>query len=220
MSSLLADYPFRKTRDIRSAMAETLAQYILTFDFDLPVCSATKPSFAEVYDTWADFESNAKSAGGRLPAAAILPDKGTYDDSSFTPRMLEETWKTDGRDGWALYAIAEYDVPFLVVVRAKSSEQRKAIVSHFEDAFVETTEPADPDPGHYGKRIAMPSYYGRIARFTLLSQELLDSSEFAIRNRWMAQFEFTAQAQHCVLRRVPAMAPHVHVVINGLADNR
>jgi hypothetical protein len=215
----LCDYPFRKTRDIRTAMAETLSTYLAQLEFDLPATTEQR-RFAAAYATWAEFEQSAKSEGGRLPVVAVLPDEGKYDDSSLSPRILEETWRSDGTGGYALFAIAEFEVPFVALVRARSKGEREAITSVLEDAFVEPGEAQDAGPLRYGRLLTMPAYYGRTARYTLLTQRLLDSGDFAIRHRWMSQFELLAQAQHVVVRKAAAMSSRVQVVVDGQVYNR
>lgn len=240
---LFSAYRYQKTTDLRSAMAETLAVYINGLSFSFPRGTKTF-RFAEVYDTWSTFQNTATSAGGKLPAAAVLPGKAVYDDSSLTARMLEETWSGavppigDGSgDGFALFTGSEMVVPFVVVIRAVTIPSRKAILSAFEDAFIEddssgrdlngvpqSTWPPDAAdesrPQRYGKLLTLPAYYRRRARFTLQSIELLDASDLAMSNRWMAQAEITAEAQHCLVRQVRAMRPRVRLVVGGEAASQ
>lgn len=261
MVALLSQYPLRKTRDVRSAMAEALAALVRGVSFSLPK-STTPFSFAAVYDTWATFQNTATSAGGKLPAAAVLPDRPVYEAASLTPRMIDDTWSggpvvtpaeiqagaaptlgTGAGDGFALFAIAEVVVPFVLVVRGSSIPIRKAIVSQLEDLFVEDQSLPDPSsvnprtlpktggpgieppdasvqPVRYGRLLTLPSYYNRKARFTLLSQQILDSEESALGNRWLAQFEIQGHCQVVVLRRVKAMSPRLQTVLNGQVDQR
>ena len=226
----LKEFPFKKARDLRSAMAKELARYLETLAYTFPA-TRTPRKLAAVYDEWASFEQRALSAGGALPAAAVLPDRALPDADAFVPRLLEETWSGgdpnaldpigakqfpigDGTlDGFGLWAVAEKVVPFLVLVRAASEPQRQAIVSALEDAFVEV-----PDPGsgktqvRWGIVTTMPDYYGRAVRFTLKAHQLLDSESTAKENRWMVQVELQAEAKQVLLARVPAMDARVLVV--------
>jgi hypothetical protein len=256
MAADLSKYPYRKTRDARSAMAEALRDYVKRQTFSLPKTTQAF-QFAAVYENWASFSDTASTSGGKLPAAAVLPDRPIYDNSSMTPRMLEESWSggdpslcRDGRklypngdgsgDGFALVTLAELTVPFVLLVRASSNPMRKAIVSKLEDLFLEDgtllpdvaslnpkipvsspeTLDAEVNPVRYGRLIEVPSYYSRKARFTLQSQQLLDTETAAIENRWLAQFEIEGQIQVCVLRRVRAMKPRVQIVADGIEESR
>ncbi|TAL46145.1 MAG: hypothetical protein EPN91_00825, partial [Salinibacterium sp.] len=105
--SLLKNYPLTKSRDVGSAMTDALAAYIAqNVTYSYPVSKVPR-TMAKVYDNWAEFHQVALSANGLLPAAAVLPDEVKYDDSSLSPRMLEDTWVSDGQDGYALFGVAE-----------------------------------------------------------------------------------------------------------------
>lgn len=259
MVALFKDYPLKKTTDCRSAMAETLRDYVAGLEFSAPR-TTKKFRMEAVFDTWSDFSQRAMSAGGKLPAAAALPDRPVYEDSSFGPRSIEDTWsggdpnllKADGvtkrfpigtgnGDGFILVEVAQMMVPFVLVVRAKNKPQRKAIVSILEESFIEAGTHLDtqggrtPDvslinrnaqpevdrqPIRYGRLLGMPQYFNRKARFTLQSQQLLDSESTSSENRWLAQFEITGHAQVCAVRRVVGMNPRVEIVVDDLTDNR
>ena len=251
MSALLAKYPFKATTDARSAMAEGLAREVAKLRATHPR-SGTPFGFKAIYDTWSTFNQRAMSAGGKLPAAAVLPDRPVYEESSLTPRALEKTWSGgdpedldvngvqmypigDGSgDGYVLYTIAEMVVPFVLVLRAITRSQRKAFVKRLEEHFVEDggllPDPAslpaipipdaDSQPVRYGRRIELPNYYRRKARFTLQAQQLLDTESSAGENRWLAQFELLGHVQVCVLRRGRAMKPRVQTVVGGTTESR
>lgn len=249
-----AEYPLRRTTDARSALSGGLRGLLEGLRFSLPRTTESF-GFAAVYAQWASFSDSASSGGGKIPAAAVLPDKSSYDGASLTPRLLEETWSggdptlldSAGRplyplgdgtgDGYALASVAELSVSHVVLVRALSRSQRKAIVVGIEEALVEdgTLLPdssslselfplASPDaathPVRYGRVVELPAYYGRRARYTLLSQQLLDSESLAAENRWLAQFEVRAEVRVCVRRRVRAMKPRVSLVVGGREENR
>lgn len=233
MTLLLKDYPRKKTRDLRSAMAETLAQYLGTIPFNLPASAPVDPNsatqkactLAASYDSWAEFEDRALSSGGALPAAVVMPDEPeVYDSASLTPRMLEDTWVHDGQSGFALFEAAEAEVPLFVVVRAKSKQQIRAIVSAFEDAFEQDPDSDDSDPAkgqiRYGKLLLMRSYYQLHARYTLLENQVMDSQSLAAENRWMSQLKFVGHAPKCVVRRVQPLLPRSWVSVNGTGDKR
>lgn len=238
----LPDYPLRKTEDCRSAVVTALAEFLEALTFDSPaVTSSAAFRFVSVHRRWADFES--KAGRGSLPVAAVLPDRPSYDDATLTPKMLEGTWTggpmiegTLGRgiiNGAALFKVAELVVPVVLVVRAASEGQRRAIVSVLEDAFVQDGAmldqatihqahriPETPVPERVGMVLTMRSYYNRPVRFTMASAELLDSAQSAQENRWLAQFELQAEAPVCVLRRVRAMSPRVEIVEGGVPLTR
>lgn len=248
----LEDYPLKATTDARSAMAERLAQFVAELDFTAPR-STQVFNLRAVYDTWATFTDRAMSGGGLLPAAAVLPDRPVYEGGGLTPNPIDETWSggdptecwPDGRrkypigdgtgDGFVLYTHSEIVVPFVLVFRAKTKPQRKAIAKRLEEVFIEdgAVKPdksllnqnipvpeATAQPVRYGRLLEVPKYYNRKARFTLKSQQLLDSESAAIQNRWLAQFELEGHMQVCVLRRVRAMKPRVQVVVDGTTANR
>lgn len=240
----LADYPLKKLTDARSAMARALSAYIGGLTFTLP--KTTEPfKLAAVYPSWAQFFDRAISADGKLPAAAVLPDRLQVADPSLTPRIMEETWSggevcpgTLGNgtgDGFALFSVAEAVVPFVVVVRTAGEKQREAIVSGIEDAFVEDGSFLDPGvlppvflsrvedrehPIRFGRLIQVPDYYDQKARFTLLAIQVTDSEQSARENRWTVLFEIGAQMTLCVPRRVRAMRPKVVLSVNEVVEER
>lgn len=213
MSLDIEQYPFRKRRDLRSAAAETLAQYIAGLEFAAPA-SATPFKLKKTYFEWAEFERNALTSEGLLPAAAILPDRAAEEDSQLSPSLIEDTWISDGVNGYGLFKLSEKNIPFLLVVRAASKPQRQAIVSTIEDAFVEVDALNRPTPLTYGRFLTMDSYYQRRARYTHLSNQIFDQEASAKESRYLAQFEIMAQAPHVVLRAVPAMDPRIRVVVD------
>ncbi len=251
MTALLAKYPFKATTDARSAMAEGLAREVAKIRATLPR-SGTSFGFKAIFDTWSTFNQRAMSAGGELPAAAILPDRPVYEESSLTPRALEETWSGgdpedldvngvqmypigDGSgDGYVLYTLAEMVVPFVFVFRTVTRSQRKALTKRLEEFFIEDggllpdpaslpkipLSDAEFQPVRFGRRIELPNYYRRKARFTLQAQQLLDTEASAGENRWLAQFELLSHVQVCVLRRGRAMKPRVQTVVNGTTESR
>lgn len=245
MSGDVRSYPYKHLTDARSAMAETLAEYVEGLTFTLPR-SGQSFKFAAVYDRWATFNDRAMSAGGKLPAATILPDRPVYGDNGLTPRALEDTWSggdptecgPDGRpkypigdgsgDGFVLFTHSELLVPFVLTFRAKTEPQRSAIVRRLEAAFIEDGSLLDPtsvnpafdldelaEPIRYGRLLEVRKYFSRKARFTLEAQQLLDAEASAGENRWLGQLEMTGHMQICVLRRVRAMKPKVCVVVDG-----
>lgn len=249
----LKDYPLKATTDARSAMAERLASFVKELEFTLPR-SGQVFHLKAVYDTWADFNQRAMSGGGALPAAAVLPDRPIYEPSSLTPRPIDRTWSGgdptecdahgrrlypygDGSGvGFLLYTHSEIVVPFVLVFRAKTKPQRKAIAKRLEEVFVEDgavrpdvslLNPAVPpvpeataQPVRYGRLLEVPNYYNRKARFTLEAQQLLDAEASARENRWLGQFEIRGHMQVCVLRFARAMKPRVSVVVDGTTENR
>lgn len=234
----LKEFPFKKARDLRSAMAKELARYLETLAYTFPA-TRTPRKLAAVYDEWASFEQRALSAGGALPAAAVLPDRALPDADAFVPRLLEETWTggdpfaldVDGSkqfpagtgkgDGYALFAVAEKVVPFLVLVRAVSKPQRQAIISVFEDSFHDLgADPLKHGALRWGKVLVLSDYYSRPCRYTLGGHQLLDSTGPAKENRWLVQFEILGEAKQCAVARVPAMDVRVQTVVDGEAATR
>ena len=213
---LLCDYPHKKARDLRSAMAEALAEFVRTITFTYPY-SAQPTSLGAVYKEWAEFERKALSSGGPLPVAAVLPDRVTEADSSLVPRLLEETWcqTSDGTQGLGLFAVSTKEMPAVLMVRAYSKPQRQAIISAVEDAFFDLPVPGKTgNPFRYGKVLDMPSYYDRTVTFSLENHQLLDNASSAAENRWMVQFELTGIAEHVLPCRVPALDARVSLVVD------
>ncbi len=202
MVALLKDYPLKATTDARSAMAEGLAREVSKIRATLPK-SGREFGFRIIYDTWARFEQRAVSSDGLLPAAAILPDRPVYEDSSLTPRMIEETWsggdplelKEDGSvryplgtgagDGFALYTIAEMVVPFVFVFRAQTSSQRKAFVKRLEEFFVEDGALL-PEPSTLSKDVPVPDAQFQPVRY---------GRRIELGNYYKRKARFTLQAQ-------------------------
>jgi hypothetical protein len=204
-----------KTRHLRDAMATTLRDYINTLQFSLPASTEPK-GFAEVYRSWAKFESRALTAVGKLPAATVLPGELTYPPDYLTPRMDADSWHRDSEDGelYSIWMLKAAEAPFLVVARATSDIQRDAINLAFEDAFSETGTPGAEDFSREGKLLTMDSYFGRKARFTLLSQQNLDSEATARENRWLAQFEILGHSDIARKVKTPRFKPRVRLRVN------
>lgn len=231
-----AKYPLRRTRDLRTAMAEALAKHFLSLSFSIPK-TTKKNGFKAVFSDWPTFNKRAMTAGGLVPAATVLPDRGTYDDAAMTPRPLESTWWQDGRDGYVLWEVAEYECPMVVVVRALNKPQRKSIMLAVEESFAELGEPTttplpdlDPrgerfqpspeSPIRYGRLFQLEGYYNQRARFSLMAQQLLDSEETAGTNRWMAQVEILAFGKVLVLRRAPPLRTRIMLKVDDVVDSR
>jgi hypothetical protein len=248
----LMAYPLKARKDARSAVSDRLAEYLSEIEFTLPK-SGQAFKFKSVYGTWADFRERATSGGGLLPAAAVLPDRPIYEPSALTPRALEETWSGgdpaeldergcqlypfgDGSgDGHVLVTHSEIVVPFVVVYRAQSAPQRKAIAKRLEEVFLEDGTLIDPSslnpdvprvpeltatPVRYGRVLEVPDYYCRKARFTLHAQQLLDTEQTARENRWIGQCEIEGHMQVCVLRRGRAMNVRARLEVDGTTADR
>ncbi len=265
MVAILKDYPLKGLTDSRTAMAESLRDFVSLLPFSLPK-TGTPFRFARVYEEWAEFRDRAMSAGGRLPAAAILPDRPVPEAASFGPRLIENTWsggdpnllKSNGTprfplgdgsgDGFALFEVAQRRAIFLLLYRAKTRNQRRAIHKTLEEAFiedgallpdpstlnpdVETTGPKPPvpipqvpdafvQPVRYGRLLTVRRYFDRKARFTILSgPEPLDADSSVLENRWLGQIEVEGIIQVCALRRLRGMSVRVELVVDDLAESR
>ncbi len=218
----LALYPFKKRMDIGGAMVAALQAYLKTISFDLPA-STTPVKFLDVYDNWATFQDAAFSANGKVPIAVVAADEVTYDASNFTPRVLEDTWMSNDLGGWVLFATSEAVLPITVVLRAKSKSQRRAMLSAVEDAFNELGSDASRDsPIRYGKLLALPDYFSRKARFTLLRSRVVNTEDSATQERWLAELSMEAHAVAVKLEWMPALSCRVRIVdgASGVAYTR
>lgn len=180
----LAKYPLRATKDSRQALGQGLSDIVSSVRATFP--KSNKPiGFKAVYDTWAQFNDRAMSSGGKVPAAAILPDRPEYEASSLTPHIIDCTWSGgdpcerdqygrirypigDGSgDGFALFKTSEIIVPFVLVFRAISPAQRTAFMKRFEEIFNEDGALL-PDPSTLNPNLPVfdeefhPVRYGRI----------------------------------------------------------
>jgi len=213
-------YPFQKTRDARGAMGGALASLLGELEWSYPATATPERMPTEaIHDSWADFEKRALSENGMVPAAAVLPDKLTEEESDLGPRYLDDTWTTDGTGGRVLVALGEWVGTFLVVVRGKSRAQRDAILGAAEDLFIELPT-ATSSGTRLGRLVEVESYYRRKARFSLGGIQLLDSAETVKRNRWLAQLEVTGRMQHCVVRTAPALSPRFRGVVDEVEGGR
>lgn len=235
----------RSFTDCRTAMTAALMRFLLTLRFDLP--RTNQPfGFKKALGDWATFSDRSLSPAS-LPVAAVLPDNPIYDADSFTPRADERSWtggdptelRRDGTKrfpngdgtgvGKLLFTISEMVVPFVVLVRARSKPERRAIVHRMEQVFLEdgtqpdgtyinprtALEELESQPTRYGRILTLPLYFNRKARFTLMSQQLLDSETTSMENRWMAQFEIQGHAKTGVVRCARAMSPRVSLILDG-----
>lgn len=239
-------YPLKAPADARTAIVYQLADFLKDLRFSFPKTTEVFQFRPEaIYSDWPTWNSRAYSSEALLPAAAILPDRPTYLASSLTPAFLDETWSggdptlrnADGSqqypigdasgEGFGLFKVAEIQVPIVMVFRATSKPQRRAIMRTLEQAFVDTvgvdhtTDPlpfgvaeAMVSPPHYGRYLELSRYYKRRCRLTLQAQQLLDSEELAASNRWVGQVELLADTSVCVLRRVRGMNPLVRLSLN------
>lgn len=154
MAAELKNYPLKATTDCRTAIVETLTAYLEGIIFTVP--KSTSPfKFRAVYSRWSDFNNRANSAGGLLPAAAVLPDRHIYEGAGFTPKALEETWSGgdpteldqygsqmypmgDGSgDGFLLVETAELNVPLVLIYRGQTEAIRNSISKRLEEVLVE-----------------------------------------------------------------------------------
>ena len=154
MVALLKDYPLRGLTDSRTAMSERLRDFVAALTFKLPK-TGTGFRFQKVYEEWAEFRDRAMSGGGKLPAAAVLPERPVPEAASFGPRLIEHTWSggdpnelkangdrrfpigTGAGDGFALFEVAQRQANFLLLYRTKTKTQRRAIQKVLEEAFIE-----------------------------------------------------------------------------------
>jgi hypothetical protein len=152
--ALLKDYPLKGLTDSRTAMAERLRDFVAALVFKFPK-TGTGFRFQKVYEEWAEFRDRAMSGGGKLPAAAVLPERPIPEAASFGPRIIESTWSggdpselkdngdqrfplgTGAGDGFALYEVAQRQANFLLLYRTKTKTQRRAIQKVLEEAFIE-----------------------------------------------------------------------------------
>lgn len=179
----LADYPLKAKTDCRTAVAEQLADLLRSLRFTLPKTTEAF-AFKNVYSTWADFSSSAKSTTD-LPAAAVLPDRPTYEAAALGPRTIEETWSggdpcevdESGRRiyplgdatgaGFVLVHVAELVIPLVVSIRTTTRAARAAIVRVLEGTLVEDGLLFDPSqvnqalPEVWAAK-AHPVRYGRL----------------------------------------------------------
>lgn len=209
-------FPFQGQVDVRTGMAHALAEYMKTLSFSSP--SKVAPfSFADVFIRWADFQQRAKSAGGLIPIAAVLPERGLDADSMLAPAEMTDTW--DGAErggGFALVKFAEYECTMTVLVRARSDVERQSIVNTLEKAFVEVN-------GDFQRNclvLTMDRHFGRKVRFSLVAQEIVANESLAEEMRWLHYFEIEAQAPRVQPFFFPALRPRIRVVSDGLGDNR
>jgi hypothetical protein len=209
-------YRFQSTTDIRSAMALALASYLRGLEFSFP---ATTKSFAlqEILTNWSDFQQRARSAGGPVPIAAVLPERGQDADSMLVPAPIEDTWdNSDQQGGFVLWKVAEYECRFTLLVRGRTDRERQAMVRGIESAFQQLDSPGD----RYGLVLEMPAYFSRKARFTLVEQEVVQSENSAEEMRWMHWFLIEAQAPKVVVRFAAPFHVRVRAVVNQIPDPR
>jgi hypothetical protein len=184
----VADYPLKGLADVRSAIVFELASFLQKLDFSFP--KTTEPfRFAPgaVYPDWPTWNTRAMSAGGMLPAAAILPDRPTFVPSCLTPSFLDETWSggdptllnPDGSQqyplgdasgrGFGLFKVSEIDVPIVVLFRAVNKPQRRAIMRTLEQAFVDSVgidHTTERLPMGVAEALVSPPHYGRFLKLT------------------------------------------------------
>uniref|UniRef100_A0A6H1ZA36 Uncharacterized protein n=2 Tax=viral metagenome TaxID=1070528 RepID=A0A6H1ZA36_9ZZZZ len=206
----LAAYAYQKTMGTRAACYRALERYLLTLRFDLPGRDLDR--FQHVFDDWPDFEDKHEP-----PSAYIEFAKGTYEDRSISPSAMEDTWgPVAGQpDGFVLWKLAEYSIPFNIRFRGRDVGQRLAIESELEDAFVPANLGAPDGTGDiYGIYLDTPEYYDRKARFTLRSSAIEDSMDAAARNQREGVISVEAQIEHLVIRPARVMLARAYPIMD------
>ena len=149
------------------------------------------------------------------PAACILPGNAGEDvDGHLMPTLLEDTWEPQGRPGWGLYVLSDYEQDFEIRVRAASTAERAALVAGIEQMFVQDPDQMliAPQKGNrYGVLVDLPEYFGSQARFGLQFTRVLDDEEASMVEAREVNFTVKAQSKKLRVGLVQPFTVHIEV---------
>lgn len=218
MAFTLQDFSRTATTDLRSAMAEALADYLRdTLVFD---AGAGVRKLERVFDDWPSYLDRYVP-----PSACVLPGAWVYSDPYLVPSLMEDTWepqqdgKPTGERGFGLYKVAEMDVTLEASFRTNTTEERKAILLAGESLF------RDPDllmneakGARNAVLLEMPQYYGVCARFALVGGRVIDDEDRAMRENRDAVLTIKAEATQVVVGPVAPLNVTVRQIVGPEVD--
>lgn len=145
-----------------------------------------------------------------FPSALItFPDDQVFKYQHFNSVVLDDTLDVFG-EGTVLKRTSTLSTPMLVVVWSDHKEERRGIRAAMEDALMD--EALDE---LIGRRVSIPEYYDRTARFTFRNIAYSDGDESAQRNQWILVATFDAEIDVVKLITTPGFLrpqfPHPNV---------
>jgi hypothetical protein len=182
----------KQTLGLRESMAAALVRFLQDARFPGPGGFGVI-QLAVAYAEWPSATDEYVS-----PAACVLPGEGRDVDGHLMPTLLEDTWEPQGRPGWGLYVLGDYETDFDIRMRAASVAERNALIAGFEQAFVQDPEQMliAPDKNNrYGMLLDLPEYFSSQARFGLRSTRVLDDEESSHMEAREVNFTVSAQAK-------------------------
>lgn len=161
--------------DARQHAVHALMDYLATVEFTLDQGDESPSrSFrikrANLLDEWPDDPKDLV-----FPTIVALPGEVVLTGRGFANDLDEQTRDLFG-PGTCVLPLHEHQEKFVLEVWATTRFQRAAIVAGLEGAF-------DPAEEYSGLRLALPGYFGQVARFTLDSNQRQDDPDSARRRR-------------------------------------
>ncbi len=197
-AAILADYPLTASHDeegaLRHALARLLAEEAEVRVPGRPVARAVVsesepaqqvlPGDVEILPEWADGEQVM-----RLPHAVLQDAIGRYEPIQGGTIDESTIWPSSGDARAALHVTDEFVVEIPVWIFASDRPTRMAIVRAFRAVLRGSTRATfeGTSDGRHGRVVDTGAlYYGRIARFELLSGQRADTADAAAMRRRIA----------------------------------
>lgn len=201
--------PPGQSLDGRTAALEVLRDYVCDLRFFRQGAPGAPPIPFQVrpenfHVEWPDNEDDLNS-----PSIAVIPAQAKYDPIGLTNYVDEDSLDVFGR-GTVLQAVDEYQEQIKLEVHASHVSERRALLAGLETAFQPTEFMA-------GVRFKMPSYFGQIVTFGLLTRELVEGPDSA-KNRRKATVTLDMRFVVVSLQNVAKMTPHVRLDVDSDAD--
>lgn len=165
--------------------------------------------FQRIFLDWPRAEEDA------IPTPSVTVMQGgeaLYDQNDINPdnRLVEDS--LDVYDEGTVLKLSSYlRVSVELLVMTATKDDRAGVRRAFEDAFL-----IEPDDDRPGRRVIVPAYYGRSARYQLLGQIYRDDPETAQANQWILTAQLAAEIPVVSLVPAPAgMRPNLGAVVTG-----
>lgn len=152
----------------------------------------------------------------QTPSAAIVtPDEATYASRKLRPAGLLEDTADRWGDGTVLRETGETETMVHLVFFCTHKEERRAIRKWLEESML-----VELNEGTPGRRIVIPEYWDRVARYEMLGVRPGDGAQGAQGNEWTLVARFTAQIGVVQLVQRPAYLdrPRIHVGVVDTLD--
>lgn len=162
------------TLDGRTTAIQLFSDYFSNLKFYAQANNGNFTEFcvpaANIQIDYPDYEENYK-----LPGAAILAGKGTFNPNGFGPIPIEAS-KDVFKEGYILHVHDEYEETFILELSAAKREQIRALAGAVSTMF-------QPSMEITGLRFFMKGYYDTTVIFTLISSQIIEEPDASLDRR-------------------------------------